>query len=312
MQICNNCRFREPPDELIFSGLRLLPLNDAIGFERVVWMSKVFQRLLIMGCALALQAAAAGATDSTEQFANADTATEPEKQYVIRLGMGGLYQPKYPGADSYILTPYPIIVVDRLFVPGVGQVVDGEEVTRGFGFYPAFSFIGKREASDSPDLTGTNTIDRAVEVGLGVRYRYDWLRGYVELKQGFGGYSGQVGRVGLEVITEPTERLELVFGPRINWGSADYMRTYFGVTPSEAAASGSTLTPFRPDAGISSVGVDLTANYALTDRTTLHIRAGWDRFVGDAENSPIVRQGNENNITVGAGLSYRFDFDVFR
>lgn len=275
-------------------------------------MKKVLRTLLAVGCLTAMHNASTQAAEPLEEFPDTQSATQSGRQYVIHLGMGGLYQPKYPGADSYILTPYPIIVVDRLYVPGVGQVVDGEEVTRGFGFYPAFSFQGKREASDSPDLTGTNTIDRSVELGLGIRYRYDWLRGYVELKQGFGGHTGQVGRVGLEVITEPTDRLNVVFGPRLNWGSADYMRTYFGVTAAEAAAPGSTLTPFRPDAGISSVGVDVTANYAYNDKVTLHFRAGWDRFVGDANDSPIVRQGNHNNITIGAGLSYRFDFDVFR
>ena len=60
------------------------------------------------------------------------------------------------------------------------------------------------------------------------------------------------------------------------------------------------------------MGLDVTANYALTQKTTLHLRAGWDRFVGDAENSPIVQQGDENSFTIGAGLSYRFDFNVFR
>ncbi len=272
-------------------------------------MNSCFLRVLTVGLLLAAQGKVAAASDRSVD--GADTAAKPQKQFVIHLGMGGQYQPKYPGADSYILTPYPIVVVDRLFVPGFGQVVDGTERTRGWGFYPAFSFIGKREASDSPDLTGTNTIDSSVELGFGVRYRYNWLRGYAEVKQGFGGYSGQAGRFGLEVITEPTERLELVFGPRINWGSGDYMRTYFGVTAAEAAAPGSTLTPYSPSAGISSVGFDLTANYALTRKTTLHLRAGWDRFVGDAANSPIVQQGDDDNITIGAGLSYRFDFNAF-
>ncbi len=277
-----------------------------IGFEWGKRMNSCVMRVLAVGVFLSAQGAVAHASDTSGGF------TTPQKQYVIHLGIGAQYQPKYPGADSYILTPLPIVAVDRLYLPGLGQVVDGEEKTRGWGFYPAFSFIGKREASDSPDLTGTTTIDSSVELGFGVRYRYDWLRGYAEVRQGFGGYSGQVGRFGLEVITEPTDRLELVFGPRVNWGSGDYMRTYFGVTAAEAAAPGSTLTAYRPSAGISSVGFDLTANYAITDRTTLHVRAGWDRFVGDAADSPIVQQGDDDNITIGAGLTYRFDFDAFR
>ncbi len=270
-------------------------------------MKNVFPRFLA-ACGVAAMIAAPAAADD----ANTPPAGASEPQYVVHLGLGGLMQPRYPGADNYILTPYPIIVVDRLFVPGVGQVVDGKAVTRGFGFYPSFSFNGKREASDSVDLTGTNTIDASAEIGLGIRYRYDWLRGYVELRQGFGGHDGQVGRAGLEVLTQPTEKLNLAFGPRFNFGSDDYMETYFGVTSSEASAPGSRLSAFDPGAGIYSVGFDVTANYAITDRTTLHFRTGWDRYVGDAADSPIVRTGNENNFTIGAGLSYRFDFNVFR
>ena len=269
-------------------------------------MNKVLHRLLA-GCGLFAMAAVPATADDAIRATD-----QSERQYQIHLGLGGLYQPKYPGADEYIVTPYPIIVIDRLFIPGVGQVVDGEESTRGLGLYPAFSFKGERKASDSSDLTGTDTIDSAAEVGLGIRYRYDWLRGYAEVKQGFGGHDGQLGRFGLEMITQPTENLKLVFGPRFDWGSGDYMDTYFGVTRSEASAGGSSLKPYDPDAGVTSVGFDVTANYSLTQKTTLHLRAGWDRFVGDAENSPIVQQGDENSFTFGAGLSYRFDFNVFR
>jgi len=258
-----------------------------------------------------LQMSIASAADPSDEWDAPEGATAPKYQYSVHLGVGGLYQSKYPGADSYILSPYPIVVVDRLYVPGVGQVVDGNEIVRGFGVYPSFSFKGERKASDSSDLSGTNTIDAAAEIGLGLRYRYDWLRGFVELRQGFGGHDGQVGRVGLEVITEPADRLKLVFGPRLDWGSSDYMETYFGVTPTEAAAS-TVLTAYKPDAGISSVGFDVTASYAYTDKTTLHLRAGWDRFVGDADDSPIVKRGDDDNFTIGAGVSYRFDFDVFR
>jgi len=259
-----------------------------------------------------VQMSIASAADPADEWDASQTTAGLGHQYSVHLGIGGLYQPKYPGAGDYLLSPYPIIVFDRLYVPGVGQVVDGKEIVRGFGIYPSFSFKGKRKASDSSDLTGTNTIDPAVEIGLGLRYRYDWLRGFVEFRQGFGGHNGQVGRVGLEVITKPTDQLKLVFGPRLDWGSSDYMETYFGVTPSEAAASGGGLTAYKPDAGISSIGFDITASYSYTEKTTLHLRAGWDRFVGDADDSAIVNNGDHDNFTIGAGVSYRLDFDVFR
>lgn len=238
------------------------------------------------------------------------SAQEGQKQYEVKLGVGLQLSNKYPGADKSILVPYPIIVVDRLYVPGFGQVVDGVETTRGWGVYPSFNFNGQRKASDSPDLIGTNTIDWSLEAGIGVRYRYDWLRGYAEFRQGFNGHTGQVGAFGLDIITQPTEQLEIVFGPRLDWGTQNYTDTYFGVTAVEAAAS-PILTPFNAGSGITSAGLQATANYDLNEDVTFHFRAGWDRFVGDAAKSPIVKAGNEDQFRIGAGISYRFTFDAF-
>ena len=234
------------------------------------------------------------------------------RQYVLDIGVGGILKPKYFGADSYLFAPFPIIGIDRFYVPGFGQVVDGNKVKRGFYFYPSFDFNGERKASDSSDLTGTNKIDWAFELGVGAGYRYDWLRGFVELRQGMNGHKGQVADFGIDFIINPTDRLEVMFGPRASWASDDYMSTYFGVTAAEAAAPGSILSAFDADAGFKTVGLAAHARYAWTAYTTLHLKGGWDRFVGDAAKSPIVKVGSEDQFSIGTGVSYRFAFDVFQ
>ena len=65
-------------------------------------------------------------------------------------------------ADSYLVYPMPIISVGRFYLPGLGQVVDGRRRS-GVFFFPSFNFIGERKASDSTDLTGTSTVDWALE-----------------------------------------------------------------------------------------------------------------------------------------------------
>jgi hypothetical protein len=76
------------------------------------------------------------------------------RQYVVDIGAGAQYKPKYPGSDEYILVPLPLVALQRLFIPGFGQVVDGEEELRAFYMFPSFDFNGKREASDARELTG--------------------------------------------------------------------------------------------------------------------------------------------------------------
>ncbi len=262
-----------------------------------------------------LLAATALAVASQAQAQDAITAPEdrpmPQRQYVVDLGGGAIVQPKYPGADDYQVVPFPIIAVGRFYFPGIGQITDGHVTKRGFFFYPSFDFNGERKASNSSSLTGTNTVDWALELGIGGGYRYDWVRGFVALRQGINGHHGQVADFGVDIITNPLDRLEISFGPRASWASDDYMETYFGVTAGEAAASGGALTAYQPDAGFKTVGLAARASYALTDLTTLHLQGGWDRFVGDANDSPIVNGGSDDQFSVGLGVTYRFSFDLF-
>ncbi|MEE4237482.1 MAG: MipA/OmpV family protein [Anderseniella sp.] len=248
--------------------------------------------------------------------AHADVANKTDSlrstvQYEIELGAGAIVKPKYPGADSYLVSPFPIFGVGRFYVPGLGQVVEGEEMKRGLFFYPSFDVNGERKASDSADLTGTDKVDWAVEVGVGGGYRHDWLRGFVELRQGFNGHEGQVAEFGLDFIATPMERVELFFGPRASWASNDYMDTYFGVTPDEASADGSMLSAFNADAGFKTVGLAGRVRYDWTEQIALHLRGEWDHFIGDAADSPIVKAGSINQFSIGVGMSYKFAFDLF-
>ncbi|WP_421695447.1 MipA/OmpV family protein [Aestuariivirga sp.] len=233
-----------------------------------------------------------------------------QKQYVMDLGAGLMAQPRYPGSDETIFVPYPLFAVGRFFVPGVGEFDEKNNVRR-LTVYPSFNFIAKRDHSDSNELKGMEDVDWSIEAGLGVAYRYDWIRGFVEVRQGFNGYSGQVAQFGVDFIANPTEDLELLIGPRASWGSDGYMETYFGITNKEAANSPNYNKSYNADAGFNSVGIAANARYDLTDKWKLHLLAGWDRLIGDAGDSPIVKEGSENQFYGGAGITYEFAFDVF-
>jgi outer membrane protein len=231
-------------------------------------------------------------------------------QYVMDLGAGVMAQSRYPGSDETIFVPYPLIAVSKFFLPGYGQI-DADGKTERLSIYPSFNYIGKRNASDSNELEGLKDVDWSLEAGLGISYRYDWIRGFAEVRQGFNGYSGQVAQFGIDFIASPVEDLDLRFGPRAGWGSQNYMDTYFGISAKEAADSPLYDKSYKASAGFNTVGLAGSATYALTDDWKLHAIAGWDRLVGDAGNSPIVKEGSSNQYYAGAGLTYRFAFDLF-
>uniref|UniRef100_UPI003D09C29A MipA/OmpV family protein n=1 Tax=Roseibium sp. TaxID=1936156 RepID=UPI003D09C29A len=241
----------------------------------------MFKLLSRAALAAVLSAVSGAALAESGQISEQDAT----KQFVIDLGVGAIGKPRYEAADSYLIYPFPLISVGRFYLPGLGQVVDGRRRS-GVFFYPSFNYIGERKASDSTDLTGTGTVDWAVEVGLGGGFRTNHFRAYAELRQGFNGHTGQVGQLGVDAIVYPHEKWEVSFGPRADFASEDYMDTYFGVTAAEAANSGGRLTAYDPGAGFKSVGLAARASYDWNDDFLLHIQGGYDRLVGDAADSP--------------------------
>lgn len=239
-----------------------------------------------------------------------DDVSVPQRQFVIDLGLGASIGPRYDGADKYLIQPVPIIGFSRLTLPLFGQV-GGPEAKRGFFFFPTFDYIGSRDQGDSDELRGTQDVDWALAVGAGAGYRYDWWRVFAQVDYGFNGYSGFRGQIGADVVAAPAERLSISFGPRLAWAADDYMETYFSVSESEAAASGGRLEAFSASGGLRSVGVASIASYALTDNVFLLANARYDRLVGDAGDSPIVKAGDANQFTFGVGVSYRFAFDLY-
>lgn len=263
---------------------------------------------LTLGVSALVLAAPAFAQDS---YSSAETTTiQPTRQYVFDLGVGALVKPRYEASDSYLIYPFPIISVGNFYLPGFGQIAD-ERKKSGVFLYPSFGFIGERKASDSRDLAGTRTVDWALELGLGGGYRTENFRVFAELRQGINGHTSQVGQFGFDGIFYPTEKIELSVGPRADFAASGYMDTYYGVTASEAAASGGTLTAYDPGAGFKSVGLAARASYDLNKDVRLHLQGGYDRLVGDAADSPIAKAGSKDQFSLGLGVSYRFSFDLF-
>jgi outer membrane protein len=82
------------------------------------------------------------------------------------------------------------------------------------------------------------------------------------------------------------------------------MEAYFGVDGRDSARSG--LKEYSADSGIKDVGANLTLSYALTQHWGLLGVAAYRRLVGDASDSPITKNGDENQLYGGLLVNYRF------
>jgi outer membrane scaffolding protein for murein synthesis (MipA/OmpV family) len=235
---------------------------------------------------------------------------------VIELGVGGEVQPRYPGARDLLFSPYPIVSMSYLRLPGLFEFGGGPKTAFSIG--PSFRIIGERDPADEPGLAGTRKLDATYEAGIkaGYEFNFDPIYGAEvigEVRGAFGEASGVVGTVGADMIARPMPLLELRLGPRANLASSDYMGTYFSVSPGESVDSGGRLDAYDAGGGLYSVGLKASARYEFKPTWFLNANAGYERFVGDAKDSPIVSTvGDANQFTVGLGISKQFSLDLFR
>lgn len=232
----------------------------------------------------------------------------------VRVGAGVQTVPRFPGADKNELRLLPKVSIARGDRPfgiaapddgfGIGLVSGG-----GFSAGPVLNLTGSRTDKDVGVPLGK--VPATIEVGgyaqydLGKSLR---LRG--EVRKGLGGHGGIVSSLGADYVSRDGDRYTFTIGPRLLLSNSRYQRAYFGVTPEAALASG--LPAYRPGGGIHAV--------ALTSGGTLQLGNGpfglfgfarFERLVGDAARSPIVRElGSRNQYSAGAGITYTFPINL--
>lgn len=268
--------------------------------QAVIYRVWVMRRISL--CAIGLGVFLAGAGQALAD----DPQIDGTNDIVFELGVGGLYSPRFEGSDNYIFAPYPIIKLHYLRIPGLYET---DRKVSTIYFRPAFRFLGERNAGDDPIVRGLKPVDWALEIGAAVGYRTDYFDAYLEVRRGFNGHEGWIVDLGVDGIVHPTEDLTVKLGPRLSFADNEYMDTYFGVTPVGSVRSGYPV--YNPSGGIKSIGLAGQAEYGLTPETTLYLRATYDRLIGDAGDSPIVKAGEENMFGLGIGVSYKFGLDLY-
>ena len=227
----------------------------------------------------------------------------------VRVGLGAQLRPEFIGADSTSVSPLFHVNVARgtnEFRFGAPDDSPGIAVTSadGFSFGPAGNIQGRRKASDVG--APVDSIKRTFEVGAFAQYEWhDSFRLRAELLKGINGHDGLLGTISADKIWRDGDRYVFSVGPRVLFSDGRYQRTYFGVTPAVALATG--LPTYRPSSGIYAVAAAAGVTYALNDRLGLFGFGRYERLVGDAAKSPIVRQfGSRNQLSGGVGLNYTF------
>ena len=242
-------------------------------------------------------------------LASHPAAAQDSDDYRVRVGLGAQLQPEFIGADGTKVAPLFDVDIARGSDPFRFEAPDdsfGIRLISGdrFAAGPAANIEGRRKNSDVGAPVGK--VPTTIEVGAFAEYMAsDSFRVRGELLKGMGGHKGVVGAISGDYIMRDGDRYVLSFGPRVAFSSGRYQRAYFGVDEEAALATG--LPVYRPDSGIHSVGLASGLSYQFSPRFGAFGFARYERLIGDAAKSPIVREfGSRNQLSAGLGLSYTF------
>lgn len=260
---------------------------------------------------VALAPTLASAADAPPRFTRPPPAGTSDT-YVVTITANGQFTPRFPGSRDLTGVVYPSLSFRRSDEPQRFTAPDdGISISflddPSFRIGPVARYQSGRYLEDDRRLFGLRKLNWDVEGGVFAEYwPLSFIRTRLEVRHGFRDGSGFVGNVGVDFL-QPYDRFTFSLGPRLTFGDDDYVQRYFGVTPLEAARS--RFTRFRPDGGITSVGLLGAVTYTWNESWATTGYVGYNRLTGDVADSPIVRQiGSRDQLTFGAKLSYSFNF----
>ncbi len=257
------------------------------------------------------------------RLASTAAAQPPASGWSVAVGGGMLVGPAFPGASDYQLMVVPSLRVryGEKFSASVEQGITYALLDTGdFSAGPLLRVDFGREANGkslfrvagkkSTALTGFADVPTTLQAGVFVSHRFDHWVSRLELLQGVNGHEGFTGTLSTNYAVTPAgpsgrgaPAYVFTTGPRLHWGGSSYNDAYFGVSPEAARLSG--LKTYRAGSGLTSAG--WSANYVrpIDRRWSLVIFGGYERLLGDAANSPLVREkGSKHQTRSGVFVSY--------
>lgn len=259
----------------------------------------------LAACALAAIVAAPGA-------GHAEDAKSRSAPWIITLGAWAVLEPAFEGSRSLQAAGRPLVMWRRadsrewLSLPNDGfdfELVETDTFRAG----PVASWSWMRA---DPHLhrgyRNVGAIDLSAEAGVFAEYwPAPWLRARVEIRDGVWGAKGWVADLNADLVWRPLAGLTVTGGPRLSLADARFMRTNYGISDEQAAASG--LAPYAAEAGFRTAGLGtaIKRDWSPTWSTIAFVE--YHRLIGPADNSPVIdAPGTSGQLTVGVGFSYSF------
>ena len=237
------------------------------------------------------------------------TRKKPKNDWIIMLGGLGALKPNYKGSNQYEVSGFPFIDIKykKIFFLNFREGL-GVNVLHAPNFRvgAAFNFYGSRDKDDSAYLQGFQDVDAGFDAGVFGSISFEKFSAKLKFRQDISNnHEGHLisGRLVYKAIE--SRKLIANLNIKTTYANDNYMKTYFGVTNSQASSSG--FKEFNANGGIKDVGAGTSVIYPFNKYWSFITIANYIRLLNDAANSPLVENaGSKNQFWLGIGVAYRF------
>ena len=241
--------------------------------------------------------------------AQAQRRREPPREWDVTLGAAVASRPSFEGSDRSIVRPLPFVTVrwrDTISLGEGGLSVTAHLKNFRFGGGLTVDPGRKDHASGGIFESGDDRLK-----GLGTIRASPGFRAFASARLSLFNFEvsavkslnhGVTGSLGLSAPLPLGKKLILMPHVRATWADGQYMQTYFGVTPAQAAAS--IFPRFNAGNGFKDVRAGANLIYRINSHWFIGTDVGVTRLMGDAALSPISLR--DNNVTVMGMAGYRF------
>ena len=258
-------------------------------------------------CAAAAVLSTASAQEFVPPLAN------PTTPNFAGLAVG--FAPDYFGSDEYFFGPAPVARYQlkdseqNAFLYGNAfgsNIVDHPWLRTG---PTAIVRFGRRDVEDDV-VNEMKNVDRSLDIGwqLGAEYvdpdniaRRARVDAYAT-RDVTGGHEGYVAGISVTGWT-PMPIMLLGINAGVVWGDDSYTNAYFGVDDEDSTRSG--LPAFEAGSGARDARIAAVGLAPISSRIVIGAGVIYSRLLGDAADSPIVKdRGDANQFIFGIGSAY--------
>ncbi len=158
---------------------------------------------------------------------------------------------------------------------------------------------GGRDQDDSPGLRGLGDVRGTLRARLSLGYRLDegWRLGGAWTADLLGRGGGWQGEVNTGRDWTLSERTGVGLSLALGFAGSRYLQSWFGVTPTQAAASGYPV--YTPGSGLRALTLSASGRTQLDRRWAVFYGASASQLLGPAAQSPLVQERRGWGLSVG-------------